>query len=70
MSALPWQYCILVVWNSEDQGKTLKSGFRWHLGIGRCHEAFKSMVVSLDTSFGTLSPHDLHLWVWRFIFLK
>jgi hypothetical protein len=51
---------ILVV---EFRGsiEDIEEQLRWHLEVGMCHEAFKPMVVSLDTSFGTSSPYDLHV---------
>jgi hypothetical protein len=60
VSALPWRCCILVMEFRESR-EDIEEQFRWHLGIGRCHEAFKPMVRSLDISFVTSSLHDLHL---------
>jgi hypothetical protein len=45
----------------RESREDIEEQLRWHLGIGRCHEASKPMVVSLDTSFGTESFHDLHV---------
>jgi hypothetical protein len=60
MSTPPWRCCILVV-EFKGSKEDIEEQLRWHLGVKRCHEASKPMVVSLDTSFGISSPYDLHV---------
>jgi hypothetical protein len=78
-SVAPWKLFLSLhhrcgaaysLWSSKIKKRREGVALDGTYGYLGYHLASKPMVVSLDTSFGTSSFNDLHVWLGRLIFSK